>query len=243
MFSGPSQLKMPLAEGLKLTLDEMKCVETSTYIPCDMFSFYHVDSTEDIIFKINFKTLVDILNIFGDDGNPNVKLSYKSVGSPLCIVMNHNEENITVDCEIKTMNIDDINDVSLADECNLNKIVLNASICVELLNRLDNSADELKIILSPDPPFITFATTGIAGESEVHISKNSDSVTVYQCTQTTTSVYSFSYIRQILKVMNYADKVMISMGESGLLGLQLVINSEERLMYVEYYVTSQYLTD
>ncbi|XP_023019582.1 radiation insensitive 1 isoform X5 [Leptinotarsa decemlineata] len=181
----------PLAEGLKLTLDEMKCVETSTYIPCDMFSFYHVDSTEDIIFKINFKTLVDILNIFGDDGNPNVKLSYKSVGSPLCIVMNHNEENITVDCEIKTMNIDDIND----------------------------------------------------GESEVHISKNSDSVTVYQCTQTTTSVYSFSYIRQILKVMNYADKVMISMGESGLLGLQLVINSEERLMYVEYYVTSQYLTD
>ncbi|XP_074030402.1 radiation insensitive 1 isoform X6 [Leptinotarsa decemlineata] len=139
----------PLAEGLKLTLDEMKCVETSTYIPCDMFSFYHVDSTEDIIFKINFKTLVDILNIFGDDGNPNVKLSYKSVGSPLCIVMNHNEENITVDCEIKTMNIDDIND----------------------------------------------------GESEVHISKNSDSVTVYQCTQTTTSVYSFSYIRQILKVI------------------------------------------
>lgn len=43
--------------------------------------------------------------------------------------------------------------------------------------------------------------------------------------------------------MTYADKVAISTGESGLLGLQLVINSVDRQMYVEYYVTSQYLTD
>ncbi|KAG5879684.1 hypothetical protein JTB14_021485 [Gonioctena quinquepunctata] len=207
----------PLTEGLKVTLDEMKCVETSTYIPSD------------------------ILNIFGDDSNPNVKLSYRSEGSPLCIVMNHNEENITIDCEIRTMNIEAMDDISLADECNLNKVVINANIFYELLNRLDNSADELKVTMSPDPPYFTLATTGIAGESEVNISKNSESMTVYQCTRPTTSVYSFSNIRQILKVMNYADKVMISTGESGLLGLQLVMNSEDRLMYVEYYVTSQYL--
>lgn len=75
-----------MEEGLKLTLDDMKCVETSAYIPCSLFSFYHIDNKEDIIFKISLKTLVEILNIFGDDGNPNLKLTYKSIGSPLCLV-------------------------------------------------------------------------------------------------------------------------------------------------------------
>lgn len=43
--------------------------------------------------------------------------------------------------------------------------------------------------------------------------------------------------------MGYANKVAISMGESGLLGLQLVVSAEDKQMYVEYYVTSQYSDD
>lgn len=43
--------------------------------------------------------------------------------------------------------------------------------------------------------------------------------------------------------MHHADKVSISIGESGLLGFQLVIISDEKQMYVEYYVTSQYVTE
>ncbi|XP_028155635.1 cell cycle checkpoint protein RAD1-like [Diabrotica virgifera virgifera] len=233
----------PMEEGLKLTLDEMKCIETSIYIPSSIFTSYNVDSTEDIIFKMSLKVFVDILNIFGDEGNPTFKLSYATVGAPLCIVMNEVEENITVDCEIRTMNVDDFTDVSLADECNLNKMVIGANILAELLNRLNNSADDLKVTLSPDPPYFTLSTTGIAGESEVNVSKNSEAVTLFQCQKTTTATYSFSNIRYILKVMGYADKVAISTGESGLLGLQLVIVSDDRQLYVEYYVTSQYLTD
>lgn len=75
-----------MEEGLKLTLDEMKCIETSVYIPSSVFTDYNINSNQDIIFKINLKTLVEILNIFGDEGNPNIKLSYNSVGAPLSIV-------------------------------------------------------------------------------------------------------------------------------------------------------------
>lgn len=76
----------------------------------------------------------------------------------------------------------------------------------------------------------------------MNISKHSESVTMFQCKKTVTATYSFSNIRQILKVMHYANKIAISTGESGLLGLQLVINSDEKQMYVEYYVTSQYIS-
>lgn len=76
--------------------------------------------------------------------------------------MKHNEENISVDGEIKTLNVDEDPDISLADECDLNKIVINANIFAEILQRLDNSADELKVEISPDPPYFTLTTNGMA---------------------------------------------------------------------------------
>lgn len=76
--------------------------------------------------------------------------------------MKHNEENITVDCEIRTMNVDDCNDVSLADECDSNKMVINANILVDLLQRLDNLTDVVTLTMSPDPPYFTLKSTGIA---------------------------------------------------------------------------------
>ena len=76
--------------------------------------------------------------------------------------MNHGEENITVDCEIRTMNLGDFDNPSLAEECNTNKIVINANIFAELLQRLDNSADEVKITFSPEYPYFTLKTTSLS---------------------------------------------------------------------------------
>lgn len=73
----------PMEEGLKVTLEEMRCVEISSYIPVNMFSYYNIDSSSDVIFKVSFKTFVEILNVFGDDGNPSLKISYKAAGEPL----------------------------------------------------------------------------------------------------------------------------------------------------------------
>lgn len=80
----------------------------------------------------------------------------------------------------------------------------------------------------------------LQGESEVNISKLAESVSIYQCNKEASASYAFSNIRHVLKVMQLADKVAVSIGESGLLGLQLVITSDEKQMFVEYYVTSQY---
>ncbi|CAG9769551.1 unnamed protein product [Ceutorhynchus assimilis] len=232
----------PAEEGLKVTLDEMRCIETSVYIPANIFSMYHIADVDDIKFKINLNTLTNILNIFDDDGTT-LKLTYKSVGSPLCVTISHGEENITVDCEMKTLNIDNQASASLAEECNLNKIVISANMFAELLQRLDNSAENLQITFCPDFPYFTLKSTSLSGISEVSLSKNADSVTIFKCKEKTDFTYAFSNIRHIIKVMHYANKVAVSTGESGLLGLQLVITSEENQMYVEYYVVSQYMRE
>lgn len=76
------------------------------------------------------------------------------------------------------------------------------------------------------------------GDSQIDISKNSDAVVIFQCNAPATSRYAFSYIKQILKVMSYASKVSVSTGDTGLLGIQMVISSDEKEMYVEYYVSA-----
>lgn len=75
--------------------------------------------------------------------------------------MNNSEENITVDCEMKTMTINDFESPSLAEECNLNKIVIKANIFVELLQRLDSPGDDLRILFSPDYPHFTLKSTSL----------------------------------------------------------------------------------
>lgn len=77
----------------------------------------------------------------------------------------------------------------------------------------------------------------------MNISKQSEIITIFQCSKATIAKYAFCYIRQMLKVMSYASKVAISTGESELLGFQLFISSEDKQMYVEYYVTAQYADD
>ncbi|GJQ74701.1 Rad1 [Trypoxylus dichotomus] len=228
----------PMQEGLKVTVEEMKCVETSAYIPACLFDTYHIDATEDIKFKISLKVLTECLHIYGDDGSSSLKLSYQALGSPLCLVLKHNEEHISVDCEIQTLNADEFSELSLSDECTTNKIILHANALTEVLNELDPTSDDFQISIKPNPPYLRLTTSSTMGESVVDISKNSDMVALYECTKASVSTYAFSNIKQILKVLNLASKVSVSTGDTGLLGLQLVINVNDSQMYVEYYVTA-----
>lgn len=230
-----------MKEGLKVTVEEMKSVQTSTYIPSNVFTRYQINTEDEepATFKISLKVLTECLNIFGDDGAPSLKIIYKDFGSPLSLVLIHSEENITADCDIKTMEADDLAELSLADECTLNNIVVNSNQFVNLLAELDSSADVFELFTSPDAPFFKICTIGILGECHIEIPKTSDLVVIFRCTTVCTAQYIFSYIKQLIKVMGLSTKVSISTSEQGLLGLQLIINTEsDKQMYVEYYVTA-----
>lgn len=67
-----------------------------------------------------------------------------------------------VDCEIKTLEVGDFSGVSLADECNASKVVLNAAPLVDILQDLDNAADELELLISPDAPYLKMTTNSIS---------------------------------------------------------------------------------
>lgn len=59
------------------------------------------------------------------------------------------------------MEVGDFCELSLADECNLNKVVINAASLVEVLQNVDNASDELGILLSPAPPYFRITTNSV----------------------------------------------------------------------------------
>lgn len=42
-----------MPEGLKLTVEEGKCVQASAYVPADNFTEYHVRDDVDVLFKVS----------------------------------------------------------------------------------------------------------------------------------------------------------------------------------------------
>lgn len=56
------------------------------------------------------------------------------------------------------MEVGDFSELSLADECNINKVILNAAPLVEILQRLDSASDELELLISPEPPHFRIST-------------------------------------------------------------------------------------
>lgn len=75
-----------MEEGLKITIEEMKCVETSAYLPKSMFNQYYFHPDEEVKFKLSIKVFTECLHMYGDDGNPSLKMVYKEHGSSLRLV-------------------------------------------------------------------------------------------------------------------------------------------------------------
>lgn len=228
----------PMEEGLKITLSDNKCSETSIYIPQSAFSTYKIKDNSDVKFKVSLKVLTECLHIFGDEGHSMLKMSYKKLGDPLILMLKQSDENIIVDCELSTMDADEFVDISLADECNMNNIVLAGDSFFDIISDLDMLADDIQFVISNKAPYFQITTTSVLGISHVDISKHSDMVNAFNCKSDFKEKYSFSIFKQLIKIMALASKISISTGNSGLLGFQIIINSDDRQLFVEYYVTA-----
>lgn len=75
-----------MQEGLKITIEEMKTIETSVYMPLGLFKSYNITTDEDIQFKISLKIFTECLQIFGDESNPVLKMSYKGSAQPFSLM-------------------------------------------------------------------------------------------------------------------------------------------------------------
>ncbi|XP_076034906.1 radiation insensitive 1 [Oratosquilla oratoria] len=225
------------SNGLKITVEDAKCVQANAFIQADIFQEFEVKE-EVVTFKVNLNVLVECLNIFMGSGVPGVtpalQMCYEGYGSPLVLVLE--EAGVLTDCQIRTKEAEDTLDFAFCNTSVINKIIMRSECLKEVFAELDMSSEHIEILMSPDAPYFRLSTFGNHGVNQVDIPKESDMVENFSCTQTTIYRYKLALIRPSVKPLIASQKVSVRTDERGFLCLQFMIKTEDNhICFVEFF--------
>ncbi|XP_015515788.1 cell cycle checkpoint protein RAD1 [Neodiprion pinetum] len=225
--------------GLKVTVEDAKCMQASAYIPTEIFEEFNLK--EDVIFRINLSVLVECLCMFWGEINTQgssvaLQLFYRGVGYPVTVLIEEN--GIVTDCSLKTQEPDELLDFNLAQDNVLNKVLLKTDLLKDVLSELDPTCDVIELLLSPEPPYLRISTDGIAGECQVEVPRDSNLIESFQCSTTASSCYKLTHFKPAMKPLSCAIIVSIRTDKYGLLCFQYKVKAEDgHTCYVEYYIS------
>ncbi|XP_041971903.1 cell cycle checkpoint protein RAD1 [Aricia agestis] len=227
-----------MPEGLKLTVEEGKCVQASAYIPAENFTEYNVRDDVDVMFKISIAVLTECLNIFGSGEESSLKMYFRCEGSPLLLVLQpQSVNNVMTDCEIATQTADSVLELRDENAEDVAKLVLKAPAFLGLLADLERTCDTIELNLSPVHPHVSIVTYGMQDRSCIEVPKSSDMVQSFACDQPLSLKYQSSHIRLIMKALAISSKAVLRCSSNGLLLLQLKLEKEDqRQMFSEFYI-------
>lgn len=226
--------------GLKAIVEEAKYVQAVAYVTRDFFSEFRLLQNEEISICVNLDVVCDCLSIF-TGVESSMKMIYKGAGAPLVFVLEHHgEDELITECSVKTQNGEEPMDFQLDEEnASYNSIILRGPDFSTLITEINKSADELEVFMSPKSPHFRLTTLGVmAAESNVVVARTSDMIIIFTCKNTTSAKYKMSHIRIPMKAMILASKVALRTDDTGILGMQMMITSEESAqIYIEYFIT------
>ncbi|XP_016838743.1 cell cycle checkpoint protein RAD1 [Nasonia vitripennis] len=225
--------------GLKLTVEEAKCMQASAYLPKALFEQFII--SEDFLFRINISILVECLSMFWTSINSQgstvaLEMQYKGVGHPVTVLIE--EDGVIVDCSLKTQEPDEILDFDLHPSTVVNKVLLHSELLKDVLSELDPSCNHLELFLSPNSPYFMISTRGTASEVQVELPHNTEMIETFQCNKEAKSKYLLPHIKPAMKAMSCSNKVSLRTNEAGLLCFQYMLKTDEGVnCFIEYYIS------
>ncbi|XP_068150856.1 cell cycle checkpoint protein RAD1 [Drosophila tropicalis] len=225
-------------DGMRITVDQAKSIQATVYMLPSFFEEFYVQDFQSFGIKVN--VLAECLSLYGlaDCG---VKLLYKGEGAPLMILLDpHDDEDLSTECAIKTMNVDEPMEYELDERSStLNTLFIRGPDLSNIFHELDKAAEEFEFTISPKSPHFKITTLGvIQSESSVEVAKTSDMMLMFNCQATTVARYKCQQIRMTNKSLQVATKVAIKTDSSGLLELHFMLQAENQEdIYVQFYVT------
>lgn len=225
--------------GLKITVEDSKCIQASAYIPIQVFQEFNL--VEDVIFKINLTVLVECLNMFwssmsSSNASVGLQLYYKDQGHPVTVLIE--EDGIITDCSLKTQDPDEILDFHMETELVLNRVVLKTTLLRDIWTELDPSSEYLELLLSPESPYFRITSNGLAGECRIELPHDSELICTFQCKKEASFFYRQTHIKPAMKALGCCETVSLRTDKNGLLCFQYMVKTDEgHICYVEYYVS------
>ncbi|KAK6643776.1 hypothetical protein RUM43_000039 [Polyplax serrata] len=227
-------------EGIKVTVEDMKCLQANAYLEVSLFEKYNVTKKPDedfVKFTVNLSVVLDCLSILhnsGVGGATALVITYKGEGYPIILLMEHG--GVITDCKIKTLMCKQILNFNFETSVLVNKVVLFSDSFKEVLNDLDTNSDILKISMSTDPLKLKLTTDGNGLISETDVPFDCQMVDAFQCSSSCQYSYKLTHLKPALKHLPGSQKVSVQINELGVLCLQyMIVNENGRNCFVEYF--------
>ncbi|XP_037092223.1 cell cycle checkpoint protein RAD1-like isoform X1 [Pollicipes pollicipes] len=236
-----SAMVVVTSDGLKVTVEDSKCVQANAFIQADMFQQF-VLSEETLSFKINLSVLLDCLNIFGSGSTAGattaLKMCYAGEGHPLVIVLE--ESGVLTDCSIKTQLPEDIMEFSFNSSDVVNKAIVKSDCLREALAEMDVDCDVMELVFCPSPPRLQLSAVGAGMETKVEIGGDSELVELFQCPRTSSSRYRLAMMKLSGKPLAQSQKVSLRTDARGFLCLQYMIKTDDgHICFVEFFCSPE----
>ncbi|XP_058060181.1 cell cycle checkpoint protein RAD1 [Anopheles bellator] len=240
-------------EGIKLTLEDAKCVQVVALVKSACFSEYNLSAYPSVAagddgaesepfasFGLNLKVFTDCLSMFASsDFDPSLKIMRKGPGTPLVAILEgHREDNLITECAVRTMEPFDCMDLDFDDDHPIvSKIAAKASELFLLFSELDDE-DVIEVIISPTAPHFKLKALGDPEmETEIEIKKTSDIFISFSCSEASSNRYKLNHFKHVMRTLSLATKVVLSTNTEGLLSFQVIIETlEDSLYYVQYFI-------
>jgi len=220
--------------SIKVTVEEMRCVQSTAYINSLAFHEYHLrDSDEQVAFRVNLTHVVTCLKVHSKSG-ASLKLSYRGHGFPLELIIEEN--GVVTDCNLKTFPPDNLVDFSMDPDAH-NRVTMTSDLMKTFIKEIDPTSEVVEIGLSSDSPNMSIVTAGHGGQGLLEMDKTDGTFRTIECPLVLKSSYKLCHLRMAFKPLSLFQTLCLRIDREGLLRLQYMTNTPNMSHCVaEFYV-------
>lgn len=235
--------------GIRVMVEDSATLQSSVYIRKQdaIFSEYHFlvndsvpsDETDHSSFRISLKILIEHLNMF-TDVDSSLRLIYKGEGQPFTLQLEHELENLTTQCDIRTREIENFLEIDFDDDnvpCYVKFKGADFAHFIEDLYRTTPDGETIEVSIAPTEPYFSVKYLGSVDIKTAYaLEKMSDMVLNYRCDRPLKFSYKGGHVKQMLKTLGLASTTSVAMDENGIICIKSTVADD-----MQYQVMVEYL--
>jgi len=235
------------SNGIKVTVEDAKCVQINAFIKSEIFQEFFVrppegdsEDQEDLSFSVNLNVVLECLNMFGGVGDssggcasPSLKICYAGYGHPLVLLLE--DQGVVTDCQIKTKEAEECLDFNFTNSKILSKIIINSEHLKDVFSELDGSSEYIEFQIAPTSPNFRIKTRGPAGDCVVAVPSTSTMVELFKSESVSSARYRLAMLKHGIKPLGLSEKVSVRMDDREFLCLQYMVRTDDGPAFLEFY--------
>lgn len=159
------------------------------------------------------------------------RFSYAGVGEPFSIILE--EAGVSTTCNLNTYESESPEEIPFNKQELEVKIIMQSRFLYDAISEVSSmaatsptSSSRLRVVTSPNTPFLLLSAAGAFGSATVEFSKSRELLETFTVARRWTQYYKFELLKRAMETMKLASKVSFRGDRQGVMSLQFMVEVE-----------------